>query len=438
MVLSFREDEKNEFKESLSQLNKGIKSLTAMLNRGGEGNVYFGVDDNGKVTGLTIGKDTLQDIHQKIRDLVSPQVVVSIKSLMSIDGYEYICVSAKGSDIPYSCDGRYYIRSGSSDEQLTPHMLRKILESGDTDLIQSASSYEQELTFDGFFHRDAGAGHHPSATKGYYQSKRFFNLDGKFNLMAYLLSDQCRVSMNVAQFEGLDKARISKRTDFGSQDIVSAMQHVLDHFRSIDTTRVDLSQGVRVETPLFDYESFREAWINACLHNHWVDMIPPSVFLFDDRIEILSYGDLPYGLSLEDFYSGTSKPVNRSLKDIFVSLGYSEQSGHGVPIVVKHYGREAFAFSSGTVKVTIPFAYSPDWVSSRRSMENSVNELTDNQRAVLRYFNDHPKAKQSEAAAELGISLPGIKKIVGRLRQLGLLDRNGGKRSGRWKSLVLF
>ena len=51
-----QENESQEFKESLSQLDKGLKSLTAMLNRHGTGSVYFGVDDNGNVKGLTIGK----------------------------------------------------------------------------------------------------------------------------------------------------------------------------------------------------------------------------------------------------------------------------------------------------------------------------------------------------------------------------------------------
>lgn len=44
-----QENENQEFKQSLSQLDKGIKSLTAMLNRNQKGIVYFGVDDNGNV-----------------------------------------------------------------------------------------------------------------------------------------------------------------------------------------------------------------------------------------------------------------------------------------------------------------------------------------------------------------------------------------------------
>ena len=49
-----RENEKQEFKAGLGQLDKGLKSLSAMLNRGSEGTVFFGVDDDGTVKGLEI------------------------------------------------------------------------------------------------------------------------------------------------------------------------------------------------------------------------------------------------------------------------------------------------------------------------------------------------------------------------------------------------
>ena len=51
-----QENEKQEFKLGLGQLDKGLKSLSAMLNRSGEGTVFFGVDDDGNVKGLDIGK----------------------------------------------------------------------------------------------------------------------------------------------------------------------------------------------------------------------------------------------------------------------------------------------------------------------------------------------------------------------------------------------
>ena len=47
-----KENGTTEFKESLGQLDKGIRSLSAMLNRHRGGTVYFGVDDDGNVIGL--------------------------------------------------------------------------------------------------------------------------------------------------------------------------------------------------------------------------------------------------------------------------------------------------------------------------------------------------------------------------------------------------
>lgn len=96
-----KENESQEFKESIGQLDKGIKSLTAMLNKHGEGTVYFGVKDNGDVCGLKSGKDTLMDIRNRIRDKVEPRIYPEIELRNNADK-EYIVLFAKGSDIPYS------------------------------------------------------------------------------------------------------------------------------------------------------------------------------------------------------------------------------------------------------------------------------------------------------------------------------------------------
>ena len=67
------ENEYQEFKESLAQLDKAIKSLTAMVNKNGRGTVYFGVNDNGDVVGLKLGKKYLDEIRDKISNFVQPQ-----------------------------------------------------------------------------------------------------------------------------------------------------------------------------------------------------------------------------------------------------------------------------------------------------------------------------------------------------------------------------
>ena len=94
--------------------------------------------------------------------------------------------------------------------------------------------------------------------------------------------------------------------------------------------------------------------VNAIIHNDY-RITEPQVSFFDDRLEIISHGGLPFGLSKEQFFSGISKPRNENLIDIFVRLGIVEHTGHGVPTIISKYGKEAFEVSDNYIKVVIPF-----------------------------------------------------------------------------------
>ena len=428
-----QETEKLEFKLGLGQLDKGLRSLSAMLNRSAEGTVYFGVDDDGTVKGLDIGKRTLLDIRSRAAELIEPRIILDISVLKDESEKAYIRVHAEGADVPYSCDGRYYLRTAASDEQIGSDLLRKILVSGNADLLTQISSEDQELTFQGTVGYLIEKGIHAAETKEFLNSFGMFNKGERFNQLAYLLSDQNEMIMKVMRFAGLDKTVVDERMNFSKQSLLLTVQQVLDYFKLIDLPqKVDLTTGVRSETPLFDLQSFREAWINACVHNTWTEIVPPAIYIYDDRLEVVSYGGLPYGLSEEGFYAGTSKPVNHRLFNIFITCGFAKQSGHGVPQIVKTYGKEAFSFRDGLLIVTIPFGYEPDHVKTRLMKERTGNQLTDNQKAVLRYLSEHPNTSLQETADACGLSLGGVKKIVGKLQEMKLIERKGAKNRPTW------
>ena len=81
---------------------------------------------------------------------------------------------------------------------------------------------------------------------------------------------------------------------------------VLNIIQADETDRV----VERKEVPLFDNKAFREAIINAVLHNKWTEGNEPMISVFSDRIEILSRGSLPPAQTMEGFYLGESVPVN--------------------------------------------------------------------------------------------------------------------------------
>ena len=111
----------------------------------------------------------------------------------------------------------------------------------------------------------------------------------------------------------------------------------------------------RKEVPLFHSEAYREAVINAFVHNLWIDGNAPMFTGFRDRIEILSRGHLPPKQTVEGFFAGESIPVNQKLSDIFLQLHISERSGRGVPKITELYGEDCIELRENSIVVTIPF-----------------------------------------------------------------------------------
>ena len=427
-----KENGTTEFKESLGQLDKGIRSLSAMLNRHRGGTVYFGVDDDGNVIGLDVGNNSLETVRNAVHSLIKPQITPIIREHTTDDGKRYISLSATGVSIPYSFDGRYYVRNVSSDEQAEPEVVIQLVLSRGIDPLKDQASDVQDLTFDLLFTLMLSKGMHPRNDGLFFKSQKMITEQGEFNLTAYLVSDQNTIPMQVVRFDGKDRTGMSSRVNFGNQSLIGSMNDVLKHVSSFMITKVDLSKGERMETDLFDLESFREAWFNACVHNAWRGMIPPSVLMFDDRIEIVSYGRIPFPLSTDSFYQGDSRPVNSELFHIFSELGFMEQSGHGVPIIVKRYGKEAFEITESGVTVTIPFAFEPEYISSKK--ENLINSLNidEKEKLALSILFENPEMKLNDLSERMGISLSSVKKMVAGLKEKGLLKNEGTNRQSRW------
>ena len=427
-----RENETVEFKSSIAQLDKGVLSMTAMLNRSNRGTVFFGVDDNGDIIGIDVGDSTFEKIRGAFRQFVQPRVIIDIRELVSEDGKKYLSVSSSGFEIPYSFDGRYYIRQASSNESASPEMVAKMVLSRGYDSMRELESYVNDLSFHTLSDMMISRGLHPRQEMSFYSSIGLVNKNGKFNTNAYVLSDKNGLIMQIVEFQGQTRTSFSKRTDFGGQCMLMSMRNILDAVRSKNETIVDTTSGVREDKPLFDFECFREAWFNACLHNSWRTGVPPSVSIFDDRIEIQSTGSIPYGLPMEDFFEGRSSPVNESLFSIATMLGFTEHTGRGIPTIVERYGREAIRIGTDSVTVTIPFAFKPSFVISRELTELENTEFTVREEAVIDYIGKNDTAKISDISEHIGLNQSAVKRVLQSLKDKGVLFNNGTNRNSIW------
>lgn len=426
------ESEFVEFKESTSELKEGVKSIGSMLNKNKHAVLYFGITNKGKVIGQEASDNTLRAISQAISFNIEPAIIPTITKL---DGpkehLKVIKVEAKGNDIPYSAYGQYLIRSADEDKKITREALRKMFTGAGFDFISEIESTRQDLTFEKLTSILASKGYHIVSTSALVKSKGLKNSEGKYNIMASILSDQSAASIKVVRFAGTDKTSMSQRTEFGNQCLLIALQQAMDYVETLNETNVTLGKNGRTDTHLFDNEAFQEAWKNACVHNSWMDMVPPAIYIYSDRLEIVSYGGLPYGLTLDEFYDGTSHPINKGLWSIFNSAEYAEQTGHGIPTIISKYGKEAFKISDNYLTVTIPFAFKPAWALVAEKQSESFS-LNDSQKAILEVLKKNPKLTGEQLAKEANISVSSVKKNMVRLQELGLIERSGSRRIGYW------
>lgn len=427
------ETELIEFKKTTGELKEGVISLASMLNKNGKGALYFGVRNDGEVLGQQIGDRTLREISQGIANAIKPQVIPTI--IMELcDDKNVIKVTVEGDEKPYSAYGKYYMRSADEDREISPQQLRNLMLSV-SDSIVNIEANNQKLSFDQL--KMLYAGNNLTLRENTFeQNLNLFTRDGTYNLMAAILADINSYSIKVAVFRGTDKTDLIKRNEYGYKCMLVAVKQVLDYMEALNDTIVDVGGSLRKESRLFDFPCFREAWLNACLHNRWSRQTPPAVYMFKDRIEVISVGGLPEGLTLEEFYEGKSKPVNLELQQIMVQLDYIEQTGHGVPLIVSRYGKEVFDITENFITVTIPLNRE---TKEKNDSERGKKELIDSKdEEILQLMKENSSISVNEISKQVHLGTTTLTKRIRRLKEGEFVERNGSKKKGQWVVRELF
>lgn len=346
-----------------------------------------------------------------------------------------VLVIPAAADIPTSFMEKRYIRIGSSKSNLKNYPKREIelfkILNGAVETIETKRAKHQDLTFRKLF------GYYGS--RGILLSEKTFikNLglrteEGEYNMLAQLLSDDSHFPLRVSIFEGRTKgSNLFSVREFGNDCLLYSLDNLLRYGDVLNLIQVDESDRVveRKETPLFDDKAFREAVINAILHNRWVDGNEPMISVYSDRIEILSRGSLPPAQTIDGFFMGESVPVNEKLSEIFLQLHISEKSGRGVPKITEVYGREAFSFMENSIVVTIPLAR----LNAVGEKGPNPGQLSPNRERILSEMRDNPNVTTAELQRILGISETAVENHIAFLKERGYIERLGSRKAGYWK-----
>lgn len=357
--MRYVEDERTELKRELNA--DFAKEVVAFLNTR-DGVIYIGVTDDGVPVGVSDINITMRKIRDIVRDQILPSTgdLVTIGSLLEDDALIIRVEIKHGNKLYYlkkygrSSTGCFF-RDGTSASPLKEEEIEKrFVETYSKALpLDKEESFNQNLTFQKLIGHYIGCGYHIDS-ESFEKNLNLKNDDGKYNRMAELLADINGLSLKLVIFGGKDKSSLISKSEYGRKCLLTAVDVMLSRLEVINVNSSHMGGAQRTDSYLVNPSSLKEAFINAVVHNDY-SISYPAVYLFSDRVEILSYGGLPQGQTEEGFFKGISVPRNLALMDIFSKLDYVEQTGFGVPEIIKHYGRKAFEFGEKYLIVSLPF-----------------------------------------------------------------------------------
>lgn len=339
-----------ELKKELN--DKLEKEIVAFLNYREGGDLYIGVNDDG--TAATINDiDSVQcAVADRIKNNIQPTTLGLFDVVKEKYQGKYIIhiVVSSGAEKPYyikrhgMSPSGCFIRIGTSTQPMNQAMIDDLYAKRTHNSLRKIVSPRQNLTFEQLqiYYQAKGM----KLNDKFAENLDLLTEDGKYNYVAYLLSDNNGVSIKLAKYDGTDKVNLIENEEYGYCSLMKATKSVLDRLNIENKTLAKITSKERIEKRLVDPVALREAVINAVVHNDYTREVPPVFEVYSDRIEITSYGGLPSGLSEDDFFGCRSMPRNRELMRVFKDLDFVEQLGSGMSRILSAYDKNVFSFTS--------------------------------------------------------------------------------------------
>ncbi len=243
-----------------------------------------------------------------------------------------------------------------------------------------------------------------------------------------------------------DTARDPKPIDF--LDITSPIPQALGQalrFIHKNTRHPMLVKGMRrLRLDEYPSEALREAIINAMAHRDYEDATRKiHVEVFADRIEVISPGLLPQGITLDHLRSGKLQPCSRNpvLAQGLRLLGLMEELGTGVVRMkqsMRDHGLKAPEYSYRDGHFIVTFLGPGKKISSLKAdraapvfevRPSVVDMLTKNQKSIVHELLTKNQAQVPDLAIALRVTQQAVRKDMAKLTKLKLVEKRGAARA---------
>ena len=426
------ENQNTEYKESWR--DEYIKWICGFANASG-GKMYIGIDDKGNITGISDVKKLAEDLPNKVKDILGVLVDVNIKNDL---GKDYLEIITDGYPYPVNYKGKYYYRTGATNQELKGAALDKFLlgkqglkwdgtpepYTSETDLSDLAFKlFKDRATETQRFDEDV----QDDSPRELLEKLNLFAVGGYLKKASILLFHPkpekifTGATIKIGFFKTDD--------DLAYQDEVrGSLFEQVDKVMDLLITKYLKAQitykGVqRKETFPVPVGALREAVLNAIVHKDYSSGIPIQISVYEDKLIIWNEGELPENWTVAKLkMKHPSRPYNPDIANAFFRSGLIESWGRGT---IKIFNEAKAA------KTPVPIFRYED--NGFYVIFNFVEVKVEQQ--ILDLIKDDSKITIAQMGEGLDIPVRTMNRILNDLKDQKIIKRSGSKKEGFWEIL---
>ena len=456
-----KEDQHTEFKRLWK--DDFFRELSAFANSQG-GTLYIGVDDDGTVVGVKDAKSLLQDMPNKIKNNLGFLAGVN---LLKDKDKEYIAIQVLPQENAISYEGKYYVRSGSTAQELRGQQLASFLMQKAKlhwDTLTRPEAKLSDLDDEAWNYFITTALENKRLNKS-AQSESKETVLRKLNLMTETgeLTNATLMlfGKDIERWSPLSAFRIGRfgidQADLIIHDnivcpLVLMPDAVIDTLRTKYLVSTVGYEGLhRKETLEMPEDGLREMICNAIIHRDYLGTFV-HMRVWADRIQLWNEGTLPQSITIEKLMEDhESMPRNPLIAKVFYLMGFIENWGRGYEKIRNafeqaHLQVPKFEQVRGGIMATIQrevfqkvqTAQTTTESTTKTTTEKSVEKtpqktLQKTPQKIIELINKNANITTSEMANIIGIDRSNIARAIRKLQEQGIIRRVGPDKGGHWE-----
>lgn len=468
-----------QFKEQFTGQKEIAKEMIAFANTLG-GQIFFGIKDKtGELVGLSY--DEIQTINRELgnaaNEHVRPTIYITTDVVRAEGKHFLVCTVAQGKNKPYKgLNGEIWVKQGADKRRITENS--EILT-----LFQDSGSYQADaagVTDTNFGDLDRYALNDylkkvysldldilADKAEQLLKNIHVLNHNGIPTLAGYLFFGKhpeyyCPTFMvKAVSFFGNELAGTQYRD---TKEIVGNMPQIYEKSMSFMKSNLHNIQekGASFNTLgklEIAEEVLEEVLQNALVHRDLLRSAPIRIFIFDNRVEIISPGALAGGLTEEDIRSGKTFQRNPYMATFATNALHYRGIGSGIVRILAEYpeieivndvsGKEFKVIvwrkkhqistqkTGDSTQTSTPKTNNSTQTSTQKvvgSTQTSTQKTGGStQEQILNILREYPQTSRKELAKIIGITEDGIKKQLANLKKAGMIERIGADNGGHWE-----